>query len=228
MEGYFVKQATKLVYQWAQVSVDSPIEFIDPIATAMKLVILSYKTTGTKLSIKNNKIEIQESWMLQGIERWYNDDTKSQIYQLKLPLFYFRGIVLNHIPLHHLIMNQDVFDLMNRLAFQGLKKLKLTYNCKNGSLVDNCIDQYLSILSTPYTLEDYQREMEKFNKPTLFAVYYEYTKLWCQDDFLMLYQLLTITQQEYNMIIQNKLADCIDCYIQSKDMKIDNIRPDMK
>src|SRR5438552_1074906 len=171
MEGYLAKYATKLFVQMTQAGPEYPIEFIDPIATAMKLVVLAYKDNGTKMSIKSNKITIQESWMLQGFQRWINEDQREQLYQLKLPLFYFRGIVLGHIHFNHLAITQEVLDLINTMAIKGLKKMKSTYNYKNGSLVDNCIDQYLMILSTTYAFDEYSQDMEKLNKPTLFAVY---------------------------------------------------------
>src|SRR5205814_8841677 len=69
---------TTLFRSMTQAGPEYPIEFIDPIATAMKLVVLAYKDNGTKMSIKSNKITIQESWMLQGFQRWINEDQRER------------------------------------------------------------------------------------------------------------------------------------------------------
>lgn len=231
MDAYAVKYAgnglSLLFNQMTQYN-DYPIEFIDPFCTIFKLAILNYKADGTKISIKNNSISIQDNWMLQGLQRWYNNDERDQLHQLKLPIFYFRGVVLQLITFNFLNLNQDLLNYINDLAIKGLKKMKVTYDNdrKNGSLVKNCIDDYIKILSTSYTGEDYESEMFNIAKPTLFAIYHEYAKMWTEYDFKILKKLFNLVDLEDNAKIKNKLADAIDQFISAKDLKIDTIRPD--
>ena len=230
MEEYIAKYTAsnigKLFYQMNASPYPNPIEFIDPICAVIKLHLLSYKPTGTKLSIKNNKISIQESYALQGFQRWYNADNHEQLHQLKLPIFYFRGLVLGYIKTTHLDTKHDVLHLINDFAIQGLNRMIATYDHKAGSLVKNCLEDYVKTLSTLWSMDDYMGEMSNLNKPTIFAIYHEYTKIWNTHDFDILYDLFTTLQNEVDKGVQNKLADCVDCYVMAKDLKIDGIRPD--
>lgn len=230
MEDYVIKYASSaglsVLFTQVKGPSDSTIEFIDPMSAVIKLSLLCYKDCGTKLSIKNNKIDIQEPSVYQGFQRWFNSDERNQLYQLKVPLFYFRGLTLGYIRPQHLEVDQDMYFLINDLAIKGLKKMKVTYECKTGSLVKNCLDDYIKILSCSYTQKEYDQDLEKMNKPTMIAIYNEYIKLWFTYDFNILKDLYVLLEHETNLFIQNKLADSINCYVMAKDLKIDSIRPD--
>src|SRR5687767_13306792 len=158
MDEYVIGYATSgisLLFKQIKQSSDSPIEFIDPLCTVIKLALLHYKDNGTKISISNNVLNIQDASLLQGFQRWYNHDARDQLYQLKLPIFYFRGIVLGYIAFDHLQIDNDTLEMINELAIKGLKKMRITYDNdrKSGSLIKNCIDDYIKILTTNYILD---------------------------------------------------------------------------
>ena len=231
MDEYVVKYASSgisLLFSQIKQTSESPIEFIDPICTAIKLSLLHYKDNGTKISIKNNVVNIQDASLLQGFQRWYNSDERDQLYQLKLPIFYFRGIVLGFIEIEHLDVDHNTLLMINELSIKGLKKMRITYDNdrKSGSLIKNCIDDYIKILNTNYNLDDYMSDRYKFNKPTLFAIYNEYTKLWDLKDLKIITDLFELADSKENPVIQNKLADTIDQFIMAKDLTLDTIRPD--
>lgn len=205
---------------------EHPTEVIDPLCTIIKLSLLHYKEPGTKISIKNNCVDLQEAWFLQGAQRWFNDDGRNQLHQLKLPIFYFRGIVMRFIIFDHLAFEEETLNYLNDLVVKGLKKMKITYDSdrKTGSLIKNCIDDYIKILTTPYHIDDYMMEMNKYNKPTIFAIYNEYTKLWQLDDIRIVLDIFRLIDTKEIPAIQNKLADAINHFIMAKDMTIDTIR----
>ena len=193
-----------------------------------KLCVMNYKIIGTKISIKNNIVTIQDSWSFQGIQRWFNSDERDQLYQLSLPIFYFRGIVLGFITFKHLTIQQDMLNYFNALLIKGLKKIRITYENekKAGSMVKNCLDDFIKTLSVIYTEEDYMKEIYQTSKPTLFAIYNEYTKKWQLNDIRMIYELFNLIETKENPNIQNKLADCVNDFINAKDLELDFIRPD--
>ena len=63
-------------------------DILDPLSIIVKLFIYSYKPAGTKISIGNNRIYIQESTYIQGIIRKINGDTKNDITILTCPVLY--------------------------------------------------------------------------------------------------------------------------------------------
>lgn len=200
---------------------ESPIEFIDPLCTAIKLATLVYKHPGTKISIKKNTIQLQDYTLFQGIQRFYQQDSKHQLHQLKMPLFYFRGMVLGHI----LPSDGGQYELhyINNLVIKGLQQIKLTYQYHSESLLQQGLNDYIKMLSTPYTLEEYQQEMNQLNKPILFAIYHEYAKLWTMEDLNIVMSLFI--KMEQHPLIQNKLADSLNQFIDAIDLMIDTIRP---
>ena len=231
MEEYTIKYASKgisMLFNQITQSSDHHIEFIDPLCTIIKICLLKYKGEGTKLSIKNNIITLQDAWALQGFQRWMNSDERDQLHHLKIPIFYFRGFVLGHILFDHLQFHQDLLNYINDLAIKGLKKMKTTYiyEKKTGSLIKNCIDDYIKTLSTNYTLDDYMIQMNENNKPTLIAIYNEYTKLWKMEDLQLIINLFKMAELKEEHELQNKLADTIDHFVMFKDKEIDFIRPD--
>ena len=62
------------------------MKIFDPLSTIIKLGILSKKPLGTKLSIKNNTIDIQEVSYYQGIYRYFNNDIDDDIQFLIKPI----------------------------------------------------------------------------------------------------------------------------------------------
>src|SRR5438445_576268 len=113
MEEYTIKYASKgisMLFNQISQSPEHDIEFIDPLCTIIKVCLLEYKGKGTKFSIKNNTITLQDSWALQGLQRWINNDERDQLHHLKIPIFYFRGIVLGHIVFDHISISFDTFQ----------------------------------------------------------------------------------------------------------------------
>ena len=176
MESYIITGLTH-IYK-TLTTADASIEFLDPISTIVKLSIIGHKPIGTKISIKHNIVNIQDQWVLQGLLRWYNNDERNQIYQLKAPVLYYCGIMLGHIPC---VFDMNVINELHSYAIEGLKRLRSTYemSCGNGSMIKTCINEYITILSTKYTAEDFQKYVEQIDKMTpLFTIYTEFIKLW--------------------------------------------------
>jgi len=63
-------------------------DILDPLSLAIKLYIYSYKHAGTKISILNNKIDIQEIGIFQSIIRTIKGDTKNNLINMLFPLTY--------------------------------------------------------------------------------------------------------------------------------------------
>jgi len=70
-------------------------DILDPLSLVIKLYIYSYKPIGTKISILNNKIEIQENSLFQSTLRSIKGDTKNDLINILFPLTYACEIYLN-------------------------------------------------------------------------------------------------------------------------------------
>lgn len=61
---------------------------LDPLSIIIKLYIYSYKPLGTKISISNNKLDIQEVGIFQSTTRILKGDNKNDIPILSMPILY--------------------------------------------------------------------------------------------------------------------------------------------
>jgi hypothetical protein len=114
----------------------------DPLSTIVKLAILGNKPTGSKISIKDNIIYIQESGFIQTLSRYYWGDTKSDLHYLSIPVEiackrYLSTDVLKRIP--------NIITLF-QTSEQGLIELMKTY--KQYPIIIHCLKYYYSIIET--------------------------------------------------------------------------------
>jgi hypothetical protein len=69
-------------------SASSKNDILDPLSVVVKLFIYSFKPIGTKISVGNNKLSIQENTYAQGVWRRLNGDTKNDVNILLCPILY--------------------------------------------------------------------------------------------------------------------------------------------
>lgn len=69
-------------------------DILDPLSLIIKLYIYSYKPIGTKISLLNNKIDIQEASFVQFAQRTINGDTKNDLINILFPLTFACEIYL--------------------------------------------------------------------------------------------------------------------------------------
>ena len=92
---------------------------LDPLSVIIKLYICSYKPLGTKISIFNNRLCIQNAGNFQGLVRTVYGDNKNDIPILTMPILYACN--------KYLITNRDKYTLLFKKACLALSKLKETY-----------------------------------------------------------------------------------------------------
>lgn len=101
-------------------------DIIDPLSIIIKLAIVSYKPVGTKISIGNNKLHIQNPSLFQGSLRTLYGDKKTDISMLQIPVVYACVRYLTGITSFY---NTDMctFRWLFEKAIKGLTILKVTY-----------------------------------------------------------------------------------------------------
>ena len=118
----------------------SPIDernfILDPLTCIIRLCILAFKPSGTKISIFQNKISYHEPCLFQGTFRWGNGDNRNDLHNL-------------HNPIIKATQWYDYNDKIIREIFNyaclGLEKLKNSYN--KNSIICHSLDRYIDILS---------------------------------------------------------------------------------
>jgi len=112
----------------------------EPLSTIIKLAILKNKPVGTKISIKDNNIFIQEIGIFQSLVRYYKGDAKIDIHYLSIPIEiacvkYIKGKYKNN----------DIVIIF-KCAKDGLVNLMSTY--KQYPIIIHCLKYYHSIIDS--------------------------------------------------------------------------------
>jgi hypothetical protein len=98
------------------------MNIFDPLSIIIKLAILSKKPIGTKISIKNYILIIQEPSYYQGFTRYFNDDNKFDIKNIIYPIKLACDIYLTNSQ-----SNISNIKLLFRTAQNGIYILINTY-----------------------------------------------------------------------------------------------------
>ena len=119
-------------------------EYIDPTSLFITLAINSYKPIGTKLSICDNKVSLNESGIFQSSVRTLYGDKKTDIKLLYQSILYGSKIYKKK--------SFKNFDILLNKSLDGLKKLKETYDFNYDIII--CINNYIEILKSINKEED--------------------------------------------------------------------------
>lgn len=234
MSDLLIKYAgTGLTAIFSQVRQNSThIEFLDPICTILKLCVLNFKPIGSKISIRNNIIHIQDNSYMQTFFRSFNNDCREDIHQLKAPILYFKTIESGYIKLEDkdLIL---ILSLIKKFAIGGLTKLRSTYEMgKNATMISSCINDYIRILKkADFNTEDYKSEMINVNG-SLMTIYSEFMKLWSINDLIPIKAILetiekkTISSDDLFSPLCNieSYATAIYYLIEAKEKELNSMR----
>ena len=111
-----------------------------PLSIILKLFICAYKPIGTKISIYNNKIYIQEVGIFQNIERTIYSDSKNDINILFFPVIFACKFYLS-------VDNKERFTKIFKVVLDSFDKLKETYQGNeiiyNIEQLKNIIDSFI-------------------------------------------------------------------------------------
>jgi hypothetical protein len=118
---------------------------LEPLQSMTQLCFLSFCPIGTKLTIYDNLLMIQQPGVSQGIIRYFNEDTKDDLYYLfnvfRRFLTYYK-----HLEEQHNTQHNKLYELIIELATKGLDKLIQTYTDSNKISVLHTLQMYKIML----------------------------------------------------------------------------------
>jgi len=120
---------------------------LEPLQVLVQLGILSFCPVGTKLSISENILQLQEPSLYQGILRWYMKDNKDDLYYL------FQAI--RRYYLWYKPKEKEIFKRILEVAMRGIKRLMETYDKSEKLSIKQTLNLYTNILNldTPNLFE---------------------------------------------------------------------------
>ena len=192
---------------------------LDPFSSIVRLVILSYKSTGCKISIYNNKISYHDPHLLQGTLRWTNGDNRNDLHNLYNPI----------------LKSLDWFSKKNykmnyifRKAVIGINHLMDSYT--KNSVIHHSLSHYAQTIEneiSDITTEELTDKDDYFNQiDDIDTMSKELLELWTDNDIVIVYNMLIEIEKysnqndEYNI---NNYIDILEQFLYNKDIQVSNI-----
>lgn len=118
---------------------------LEPLQSMTQLCFLSFCPLGSKLTIHDNLLMIQQPGMTQGIIRYFNEDTKDDLYYLfnvfRRFLTYYK-----HLEEQNSSQYNKLYEIIIELATKGIDKLIQTYTDSNKISVLHTLQMYKIML----------------------------------------------------------------------------------
>ena len=112
---------------------------LDPLQVMIQLGLISHCPVGTKVSVADNLLHIQQPTYLQGVWRYWNKDNKDDLYYL---FHAIRRYYKWYKP-----QNTKIFNYILALAIKGLSRLIETYSKDTDkSSITHTLSLYKNVL----------------------------------------------------------------------------------
>jgi hypothetical protein len=185
---------------------------LEPLQAISQLALLSYCPIGTKLTIQDNILIIQQPSLSQGITRYFNEDSKEDLYYLMnvfKRLFTFYAFMLDDKLL------KKLYDKLVINSINGIDKLLKTYTNSDKVNVLHTLQMYKVVLGNPDFFHTNKMGAEDINIDNIFN---EIVNIYDKEEYLTIYNIL-ILLDKYPENYQNYISG-INLIMEGKHKKI--------
>ena len=193
-------------------------DILDPLSVILKLYIYNFKPEGTKISVSNNKILLQDIGIFQGSVRKIFGDSKNDINIIFGPVVY---ACLKYLSSEEREKYLYIFEIVSA----SLNKLKLTYAGNeivyNIEQIKNVIDSFISKKDNDISLlvSNYNTNGFKIKQ----NIYDHINSVWTNERRQILlgyiHEIKTFVSQEY----ENELIISLSSFLNCMDITTKNI-----
>lgn len=131
---------------------------LEPLQAMIQLCFLNFCPVGSKLTIRDNILQIQLPGVSQGMIRFFNDDTKEDLYFL---FNVFRRFIHYYKHFHSEKQFKFLYELILKLAKGGIDNLITTYRNSEKISVLHTLQMYKVMLDKPeFFNPNFQSELD--------------------------------------------------------------------
>lgn len=191
-------------------------DILDPLSVIIKLYLYNSKPVGTKISVGNNKIDIQNSTYIQGIWRRYNGDSKNDINILVCPILYACVYYLSNPEL------RELYIYIFNEALQALSNLKQTY--ANTAIIYN-IEHLINIIQS-HINEEATKGIVNTDTPLYKIkenIYQHLNEVWTTSRKNILFGFIKEITEVKNQMLKQHLLDGLTIYMDCIDILVSNV-----
>ena len=135
---------------------------LEPLQVMIQLALLSHCPIGTKVSVSDNILQLHQPTMYQGLWRWYNSDSKDDLY-------YLFHAIRRYYKWYKSDENNKIFTYILSVAIKGIDKLIATYSASDQTAITHTLSLYKNVLDleSPDLFKD--PSQESVNIDTVFS-----------------------------------------------------------
>jgi len=146
---------------------------LEPFCCLIKIILLSYKTEGTKISIYNNSIQFHEPSIIQGFLRIWTGDCREDLHNLYNPIIKIIQYCDRENRIHICLLRKCV---------NGLKELSKVYD--NNTIINHTLLHYINIVEKFIDVNVIDNSLEK-NSPLIEGL----KKFWNEKEIELVYNM---------------------------------------
>jgi len=182
---------------------------LEPLQVMIQLALLSFCPIGTKLCINNNILSLQLPTLSQGIWRWFNKDSKDDLYFLfNAVKRYYMWYKDNNSPLYSYILD---------LSKKGITRLIDTYQKTDKTSVTHALTLYKTILE--------MNNLEVFDEQggqdaTMDAVFQKIQVLYDKNILFVVLNTLKLIEKEENESFRSEYYEGLQTILGPLNQKI--------
>jgi hypothetical protein len=180
---------------------------LEPLQAITQLALLSFCPKGSKITIANNLLSIQQPHWSQGIWRSYNQDGKED-------LFFLFNAIVRFNRFYSYIQEEssefcELFALLVKLSKGGIDKLLQTYANSDQPALLHTLQLYRNLLDKPGIFMDEKDDIPDDKINNIDDVFISIRKLYISHEYILIYQTLRLL---------DKYPEKYDTYIQGLNM----------
>tara|TARA_Y100000590_G_scaffold469976_1_gene661058 strand:- start:2185 stop:2856 length:672 start_codon:yes stop_codon:yes gene_type:complete len=184
---------------------------LEPISCVVKLILLNYKSEGTKIAIGYNSIDFYEPTQYQGILRNLNGDGREDLHNIYNPIL---KCIEWYPP------NEDTkYEYFYTMCKEGIQKLINAYD--KDSTISRALELYCKTLTDAIDKKDIEKGIRDNNEGETESPLLDTLKdFWKKDEIELLYSLFQIIEKNEDEQERNTYIENIVNTVQIKEKKL--------
>jgi hypothetical protein len=162
---------------------------LEPLQVIITLAILGYCPIGTKISISQNTLYLHRPTLVQGLLRWWEGDSKDDLYYLFHAIRRFYKWYKN--------TDNEIFNYILELAKNGIKNLIKTYQKADKKSILHTLSLYGNILDLD-TPDLFKTNTEDQESITIDKVFENIKPLYDQKILVVVFSTLKLINESEN------------------------------
>ena len=157
---------------------------LEPLCTLVKLILLSYKPDGTKISIYNNSIQFHEPSVIQGFLRIWTGDCREDLHNLYNPIIKILEYSDRENPKHIFMLKKCI---------EGLNIILKVYD--SNTIINHTLLHYINIIDKYIDLNVLDNSLHSRTSPLIEGL----KSFWNEKEIDLIYDLLNHINDKNNL-----------------------------